>query len=289
VGYRVSTSDVFRFDRRDTGAGTVAHATIQNLPNGQAFLARDGIRVFNGTTAPLIEADIMDEIREGANPQYIYKAISKLVREKDEYWVALPIGSQTEPETVYKYNYRTGQVHKDYRTNLTAFGEFEATDQVTWDDIETSWDAYPARWNDVINLSSAPTISIGHSDGTVTKRQGVYNDDEAPIDAFWTSKDFGAPDFGVDDPGKLLRWQGMDLWAKGSSLVLSYSTDCGLTWTVVKTQTLESDYPSDSSPIRIYFDFVSSKARFKFRNADDDSAFTLKQFMAIATLREGRK
>lgn len=290
VGYLVSTSEVFRFDRRNTGVGTVAKNTIQNLPDGrQVFLSRDGIHVFNGVTAPLLEADIMDEIRDGANPQHIYKATSKLVREKDEYWVAVPIGSQTEPETIYKYNYRTGQVHKDVREDLSCFGEFEATNQLTWDDISTPWDAYPARWDDVINLNLAPTVSFGHSDGVVTKRQGIYNDNDVAISSFWASKDFTAEDYGLDDPGILMRWQGMEVWAKGTTADVDYSTDGGTTWVPIDSLSLGSDYPSDSNPAQLYFDVVSSRIRFRFSNDTDDSYFALKQFMPLATKRESRR
>ena len=290
VGYLVTTSEVFRFDRRPTGVGAIARGTIKNLPDGrQAFLARDGIHVFNGVTAPLIEADMMQEIRDGANPQHIYKSTAKLVREKDEYWVAVPIGSQTEPETIYKYNYRTGQVHKDTRDDLTCFGEFEEITQLTWDDISTAWDNYAGRWDDVIHLNLAPTIAIGHSDGIVTKRQGVYNDNEVAIDAYWISKDFTAEDYGLEDPGILMRWSGMELWAKGNAVQVSYSVDGGTNWTIVKTVTLAGDYPTDAAPIRIFFDVISSKIRFRFKNDTASSYFVLKQFMPVASKRESRR
>jgi hypothetical protein len=292
VGYLVSTSDVFRFDRRNTGVGTVANATIQNLPDGrQIFLATDGLHVFNGVTAPLLEmeGDITYDLRDGANPQYIHKSISKLVKEKDEYWVAVPIGSQTEPETVYKYNYRTNQMYKDTRSGLSCFGAFEATNQVTWNDLATSWDALAFRWDDVINLTLAPIVSFGHSDGTVTKRQGIYNDNDEAISAYWISKDFTAGDYGLDDQGTLLRWTGMDVWAKGTSVTVSYSIDGGSTWIAIRTATLSGDYPTDASPLSFYFDVVSSRIRFRFLNDDDDSAFTLKQFMPVASVRENRR
>lgn len=290
VGYLVTTSEVFRFDRRNTGVGAVAAATIKNLPDGrQIFLARDGIHVFNGVTAPLLDADIMDDIREMANPQYIYKATAKLVPEKDEYWVALPQGAQTEPETVYKYNYRTGQVHRDERSGLTTFGAFQATDQITIDEISTAIDAYPYRFDDVVNLALAPTVSFGHSDGTVTKRGGVFNDNDVAIDGYWVSKDFTGEDYGLEDPGILIRWNGMEVWAKGTAVTVSYSTDGGTSWTTIKALTLSGDYPSDSAPARLYFDVVSSKIRFRFQNTADNSYFALKQFIPRGTMREARQ
>jgi hypothetical protein len=290
VGYRVSTSEVFRFDRRNTGVGTIADATIQNLPDGkQVFLSREGIHIFNGITAPLLDSDMMEEIRRGANPQHIYKATSKLVREKDEYWVALPLGSQTEPETVFKYNYATGQVYKDIRTSVTTFGEFELSDELTWDDISTSWDAYSGRWDDLINLALAPTIAIGHSDGIVTKRQGIYNDNGTAIDSYWISKDYTAADFGFDNPSILMRWQGIEVIAKGTAVDVYYSIDGGSTWVSIGELTLLSDYQTDDAPGKLYFDVISSKIRFKFANSDDDSYFALKQFLPVATKREARR
>jgi hypothetical protein len=72
IGTLVSSSKIFQFDRRVTQAGTIANDTIVNLPSGQqVFLAEDGIRLFNGVTAPLIESPINDEIRDGLNKEYI--------------------------------------------------------------------------------------------------------------------------------------------------------------------------------------------------------------------------
>ncbi len=292
VGYKVTTSEVFRFDRRNTGVGAAANGTIQNLPSGeQIFLAKDGIHVFNGTTAPLIESDIMDEIREQANPAYLYKATSKIVAEKDEYWVAVAMGSQTEPETVYKYNYKTGQAYKDVRTGLTCFGEYQATDQRTWNDIGNSWDSEPSRWDDVLNLTLAPTITFGHSTGVVTKRQATYDDNGTAIDAFWDSKDFTATDLGIADHSMLIRWQGVEVFAKGSSVTVQYSTDGGTNWISPSTSTisLSGDYPSDSSPINVWFDTVSTRIRFRFKNNTSGSNFTLKQFIPIGVQRENRR
>lgn len=290
LGYLVTTSDVFRFDRKNA-VGTVARGTIKNVPNGpQVYLSADGIRIFNGATSDLIPCDIQDDIREGLNPQYAYKSTAVIVAEKDEYWVALPIGSQTEPETVYKFNYRTGQVYKDTRTSLTCFGLYTNTSQRTIDDVSTSMDATPGSYDDVVNLSLNPIVLFGHSDGVTTKRQAVYFDVASTIESYWVSKDFTAEDFdGVDDPGALMRWMSLQIWAKGGFVDVDYSTDGGTTWVATGRQTLSSAYPPDNAPLWAYFDVVASKIRFKFKNSIDGTSFTLKQFQIEGIPREARR
>ncbi len=291
VGQLVSTSDVFRFDRKATGVGAVSGATIQNLPSGeQIFLATDGIHLFNGITAPLIDSPIQDELREEMNPAYLYKAQSIYVWELDEYWVCVPIGSDTEPQTVYKYNYRTKQIYKDYRSGLTAMGLFINTTEATWADMDNSWDSETSVWNTVSNLSLSPLVMFGGSTGISTKRSIASNNDAGTaVESIWDTKDFTAEDFGVPDIDRLMRWKGLEVWAKGSGVTVYYSTDGGTTWTLATTLTLDSDYPTDDAPLNVYFDVVSSTLRLRFLNSTASESFTLKKYQIDAVPREARK
>lgn len=282
LGYLVDTSSVFKFDRKNTGVGTVCFATIQNLPNGeQAFLARNGIHLFNGISAPLIPSPIMDELREGINAEYLYKCWSELIEEENEYWVGVPIGSQTEPSTVYKYNYLTGRCFKDTRTNITASGRFSATSQLSWSDQVGSWKQATGKWDDIKVTALFKTVAFGDTSGVSSKRTDYPNDISTAIDAFWESKDYQS-----EDIGRMCRWQKIQLWAKGNSVKIEYSTDAGSTWKTIATQTLGADYPADSSPIELYFDAVSTKIRFRFSNNVVDEQFNLKQFIPWYTERE---
>ena len=291
VGQLVTTSDVFRFDRRATGVGAVSEATIQNIPSGeQIFLASDGIHLFNGITAPLIESPVQDELRESMNPLYLYKAQSIYVRELDEYWLCVPTGSDTEPQTVYKYNWRTQQIFKDLRTNLTAFGISLNTQEDTWNDRLLSWDADTSRWDSITNLSLNKIVVFGDSSGISTKRtSNVANDNGVAIEGYIETKDFTAEDAGEADADILMRWKGMEIWSKGSSMKLYYSTDGGTTFTLVDSYTLSSDYQSDDAPLQSYFDVVSSRIRFRFYNNTAGESFTLKKYQIEATKREARK
>lgn len=286
-GYLVPNSDIFRFDRKSTGVGTCCFATIQNLPSGeQIFLATDGLHLYNGLTAPLIDSAINEEIRDSLNPQYISKCWSVILLDRDEYWCAMPIGNQTEPDTIYKYNYRTRQCYKDSRPNISACNTFENTQVSTWDQKTNTWDSDTTRWNDLIYLSLNETICFGDTTGTTTKRAGIYNDNGVAISAFWESKDYTAQDFEFDDTGILMRWTEIQIWAKGNTLDVEYSLDSGLNWTPITTFTLASDYPSDSAPLIGYFDVVNSKIRFRFINDTGGESFSLKQFKIKATARE---
>ncbi len=288
LGQLVSTASVFRFDRKATGVGTVAEATIQNLPSGeQIFLASDGIRLFNGITAPLINSPIQDELREEMNPTYLYKAQSIFVAELDEYWVCVPAGSDTEPRTVYKYNWRTQQVYKDDRPGLTAMCIFLNTQQDTWADHGESWNSNTQRWNNVINQSLNPLVAFGTSAGDVSKRTSTSNNDVgATVSSVWETKDFVASDLGIKDIDRIMRWKGMKVWAKGSSVSVYYSLDGGSAWTLADTLALGSDYPGDSSPLVVYFDAVNSRIRFRFVNASAGETFTLKKYQIDAAQRE---
>lgn len=287
LGYLVTTSEIFRFDRKNTGIGAVSHDTIKTLPTGdQIFLALDGIHLFNGITAPLVDSPIMDEIREQMSPTYAFRSWGLVVRELDEYWVGVPLGSQVDPETVYKYNYRTGQVYKDIREDITAVTIYERTNETTWDELIGTWASQTTRWNDVTYLALNPTPMFGDNTGITTRRDATNNDNGTAIDSQWESKDFTAADISEDDMGRLVRWTKLQIWAKGNGVDIEYSTDSGTTYTAITTLTLTSDYPADGSPAFAYLDVISTKIKFRFSNNTAGESFTLKRFIIEATPRE---
>ncbi len=274
IGYLTGTSSVFKFDRRATGAGSVANASIITLPTGeQAFLAADGIRLFNGVTAPTIESPVMDELREFMNPEHIQKSCATLVKELDEYWVGVPIGSQTNPETVYKFNYMSRQCYKDSRPLLVAMGTYRNTTESDWDSDPDAWDTDPTRWDDVTDLSLNQVVAFGFSDGDVTKRDTSANDDGVAVESFWVSKGYSS----------------IRVIAKGQSVTVEYSigNENG-PWNSIDTFALESFYPADPARLKGYFDVVSELCFFKFSNVEVDETFTMKQFFVEASPREVR-
>ena len=291
IGQLVTTSDVFRFDRKPTGVGTVAEATIANLPSGeQAFLALDGIHLFNGTTAPLISAPIQDELRETINPAAIHRSCGGYVEGLDEYWCAVPIGGSLTPNTIYKYNTITGKVYKDERPDMTTFSFYVNTTEDTWDSAVGIWDTETERWDSAAAQSLTKLIVFGDSAGLSTvKNLGAYADNGVAFASNFETKDFTAADFGVPDFDKIMRWKGIEIWGTGTGVALDYSIDGGTTWVTVGTGTLTSNIGADYSPAEFYFDVVASRIRFRFSNDESNGTFSMTKYQIEATPREYRR
>jgi len=283
----VITSAIFKFTRKSTGVGTVAHNSIMELPSGeQIFLAKDGIRVFNGISAPLIESPINDEIRQSVNAQYAYRAWSVVVREKDEVWIGIPIGSQTFGETVYKFNYKTRVLYKDTRSGTTAAWLGSASASITWDEMVGTWDGSAEIWNGTGFSQGSKQVNIGNNLGYTSRVDtNVFTDSGSTINAILDTKVF------EDRTNNLARWLRMELWAKGGSVKVEYSTDNGETWSEATGSpvTLTDEFPSESSPIMLYFDVVSSQIKFRFSNSETDETLQIKQFIVAYRPREERQ
>lgn len=281
LGYLVSTSAIFRFDRKTTEIGAIANQSIVNLPTGeQIFLGHDGLHLFNGVSAPVIISPVNDEIRDSLNKEYAYKAWGVLVQEKDEVWIGIPIGNQVVGETVYKYNYKTGLCYKDTRSDINTAWQASSSTSLTWDDFDNSvtWDSLIDRWNSGQLGTLAGEIHFGSSDGYTTIQDiAVTADNGVAIDCSWTSKDFEN-----EEKGRLSRWLELQLWAKGSGTIkVEYSTDAGETYTEMSGSplTLSDSFPSDSSPQKCYFDVVSSKCRIRLSNNTATDVVGIKQFI----------
>jgi len=290
LGYPVSSTSIFQFDRKSTGAGTVANGSIVNLPSGhQIFLSSDGIRIFNGISAPIIESKINDDIRDNLNDTYSYRAYGLLVKDRDEVWFGIPIGSQTWGETIYKYNYKTGVVYKDSRTGATSMWIGSASASLSWDDytgLGLTWDTMTQRWNERSLNAGADQINIGKSTGLNTIIDSTkLNDNSVAINSQLITKDFQADQNGIN------RWKRMELWAKGGSVNVEYSIDGGDSWTSTELSpyTLTNSFPTYTSPIIIYFDVIATKIRFRFSNEESDESLTIKQFTLEYVTREQRR
>ena len=152
-----------------------------------------------------------------------------------------------------------------------------------------TWDSDTGIWDEGANESLSPIVIFGDTAGVSTRRSSAADDNGTPIEANLDTKDYTAADLNVPDIDRMVRWTGIEMWAKGVGVSVYYSTDGGTNWTLISTHTLLPDYPADSAPINVWFDVVSSRIRFRFYDTALASGFTLKKYQIEATLREARK
>ena len=83
----------------------------------------------------------------------------------------------------------------------------------------------------------------------------------------------------------------VELWAKGGSVQVDYSINDGVNWEAISNSpvTLGSEFPSDSSPLVLYLDILSSRLRLRFRNNETDEALVIKQYVIGYKPREFRR
>ena len=291
LGYLVSSSAIFRFDRKSTEVGSVANGSIVNLPTGQqVFLGVDGIHIFNGVTAPLIPSPVNDEIRDGLNKGYAHKAWGVLVQDEDEVWIGVPIGDQVRGETVYKYNYITGACYKDVRSGVNTAWLASSSAGLTWDSFPDSvtWDDVSDRWDSGQLGALAAELHFGYYTGLTTVQSISANGDNgATIPCVWASKEFEN-----QEKGRMCRWSEIHVYARGSgTLTVEYSIDSGVTWIECSNSplTLGTYFPSDDAPQVVYLDVVSSKLMVRFRNDTSTDVVEVKQFYIGYLNRELRR
>jgi len=257
LGYLVSTSEVFRFERRPT-IGTIVGYSIQELPSGeQIYLAQDGVRLFNGSTSQLIPSAVNDDIKKNINGAHYDKCWSVIVPEKNEYWLGIPYKDQTSPDTIFKYNYVSKVSYKDTRSDMACAFQY-------------------SKANSTFN-----GILLGTTDGYTYEIDNTLNDGGEAIDSYWDSKDFTPDEYEI-----FARWTQLDLVAKGHSVNIYFSVDSGDSWTLIGEFALNENYPTDIDPIKVWFDAVSTKIRFRFENTKYGESFAIKQFLLYFKKRE---
>ena len=165
----------------------------------------------------------------------------------------------------YNLNVWTKHTFADY---ITMYGYYFLEAAMTWDDLTGSWQQQTFRWDDRTILSHAPTTLFGDKDGYVYEYDKLTNNDDGiAIDAYFDTKDFVRR----DASGRVLRHRvlGIDVYYKGPSLKVYYSTDRGVTWSLVSTLARSTSFTRTPVYLRVDSEFT----RFRFRNSESNEHF----------------
>lgn len=268
LGYLTGDDRVFQFDAVERRLGFLVGNTIQVIPGGLALgLSKHGIVEFNGLRARLAVPGIFEDIRDYTAPNLVNQSFAGIVAELNEYWLFIPLTGQSYPTRLYRYNYVTGQVYKDLVTNITAMGLMTQLSRTLIDDMTGTIDSYTGIIDQIIQESFYPLVILGDSSSKCYKLDYDLKDEAGTaISAYWCSADI------VANPGYYSHYTELFFEGKGDTVVISYSTDEGTTYTTLETLTLTSSMATHFIPC----DILAEKLRIRVANAVSGENFTMR-------------
>jgi hypothetical protein len=254
IVYPTGDSEIFEYDGTVKGRGCSAGRTVSVIGKDIAYLGWDDVYLFNGISSDSISKSIRKELFARMIPSEMTNCFGLLIEEQKEYWLC------TTP-LVWSYNYDIGRwfKHSLYNT-MTAFGYYYLESAVKIGDLTDLIRNLNWRIGDRTILSEAPVTLLGDEDGYIYKYSALKNSDDGnAIDAYFDTKDF-----------VFTKWQArqriirLDTYYTGPSLQIYYSTDKGVTWTLLTTL---DDSTTLETPQVTRFRINCRRIRFRFRNA----------------------
>lgn len=285
LGRKVETSDVFIFDTVKTGIGLASPRAVAEAEGQHFFMGANDFYVWNGIREQSIGRALRDEVFSRIDRNKINRCFAVHVQELTEIWFFVVISGNSWPTEIWKYNYRNGFWYYDTCSSLTSAIKWEAVTTETWDDDSGAWDAAGDVWDSGLSVAKWEDIVFGDSGGySYSLDYTTTNDNSVAVSAHFISKDFTG-----DQLEFMKRWLKLDLWGKGpGKLYIDYSTDEGSNWINIPYSSSQAYIDLGGTIIKyeMYFDIVAEKIRFRFRNAESDETFYLRNFYPYYLSRE---
>lgn len=270
VGYATGDSTIFQFDQKVSGVGCMSAKTVQNLGDSIIFLGWEDIYLFDGINYEEIGGPIREELFQTLNPAQADRCLGAIFEDQKEYWLFVPSSTSTYCDVAWVYNYelKKWSRHELYN-NVMNYGFYERQSSLTIGDLSGTIGEQTWRFGDRTILATSPTVILFDENGNSYEYNLLTNNDNGnAIDGWFSSKDFMFT--GLAKRQRILR---VDTYYKGTSLVLSYSVDKGITWTTFDTLTESTNYEVKRSFLRLDCDMV----RFRFRNATAGEHFDFRE------------
>jgi len=289
LGRPVDTADIIKWDLEWTNVGLMSNRALVAYRGRHYFMGTDDFYVYNGASLPeSIGIDtVKREVFGRLNRDKAERCFALLMEEYDEVWFFIVLAGNDWPTEIWKFNYRTGYWYYDTCDELTSACIYFRTSALTVDELPGLVDDLPFVIDDALLTTDFPLAVVGNVNGITRQCNPMYGNDgnnDVPIDGYWESMDFAADKF-----EEYKRWLQLDYEAKGNNLVVSYSTDFGVSWKDIPINNLGNTLQpltTQWTTYRIYFDVVAQYIRFRFRNANLSETFFLRQFYPYWLHRE---
>lgn len=268
-------SKPFAFYSRVSGIGLPAERGVANLGDKHIFLGWDDIYLYKGgTDVQSIGDRVSREIFTLINPTFIHRSFMIYLDEQYEIRLYFPLIGSSTPNCYFTYSLSNGSWSRGSRS-YTGFGTYKrVTGADTWDTIgtaTTTWDEIIIRWDDVTNEELSALNIYGDGNGVVYQdNNSVLNNAGAVIDGWWDTKDFVVGD---GYRRRTTNWMSLGFEATGDTVMVSYSTDLGKTFSDPVTITLTDVWVKYRYDINVN----SPQVRFRFRNYELSQTFQVRE------------
>lgn len=257
--YVGSADKLFNFTSVITGEGAISGDSLIDLGDYHVFVGNANIYEYRGGFSYKPLGDKIYHKIFGTsgdlNPSARSRLFSFYVEELDEVWIVYPKGSATIPDTLLRYR-QSDQTWwiRELTNPILGYGFYQRTAGKTWTDLTGTWTEQTWTWNSNLLLANSPTTLLcGNSPKQVYEYDYSAVDDNGSAIAYQLeTKDFRHPHYKV-------RLNIVEMLIKGSGILLTYSTDEGVTWnsvgTIIDSVTLTRQ--------RIWKQVVAEQIRFR--------------------------
>lgn len=271
LGYSSADTAIFQFDNNDPKVGCAAGRTAVFIDGLVVFLGWSDIYKFDGIEAESIGSLIRKEVFRAIKTEEIDRSFGIDLEEYMEYWLHVTTSASSYPDIAWVLNRQTGRFTRyKFADHFTAHGLYQLVSALKISDLTMKIGDMTWKLDDRRILKQYPTLLLGDKDGYIYEYSSLMNDDNGTaIDAWFDTKDFNPA-----GPDSRIRAVRLDVYYEGASLDVYYSTDRGLTWTLLDT--LDTSTNMDE-PITKRFRVTGPRIRWRFRNGNAGETFSFQR------------
>ena len=199
------------------------------------------------------------------DPAYDSRAFAFYVEELDEVWFAYVSSTSTSGSCDKVLRYNVGDkfwYSREFYDEITGYGFYASEASLIWSTLVGAWTAQAYAWNSRQTLANSATTHLC-SNTTDRVYEYEYNsglDNATPIAYTVETKDFAMAD------GEF-RFDKIEMMIQGTSVLLEYSTDAGVSWNTMATIT-----QAVQDKVQVSRQFVCHKVRFRWSVINVDFA-----------------
>lgn len=274
-GFQVGSPDIFDFSCLGLGKGIYAPRSIADDGEIHYYMGLQDFYKCDAIRSESFGAPVRDYIFSRLNRDASNSCHAIHVEQYKEIWFFITTTGYTMPNEVWKYNYALDFWYFDTVQNAICSAMYKQTGFSTWDNALRSWDAQLGNWDKQAGVKEAPLPVFGFDTGFTGKHdENVVDDFDQAVESHIDTRDYtGVSSLGLE---RDLRFVQVDVWARGTSLRLSYSLDYGTTWTFVSENTLGATIEKTT----FWFDVMAKHIRFRLEQNGQGKRFFVRSLQS---------